>query len=348
MPLFEPNIPARYVLPLLVQLGAQDQAGIDAALAALALDATQLRLPQASLCAAQFDALITSLAALSGRGDLGFELGLAIKIADHRHLGEALLRCATLDQLLRLLVRFSRLVTPMFSLQYQRTAHGGELTWRPAAFMSAATLRVMEEIFAVSVHTELHGAFGARLAPFDVHLSMQAPPHARRYARLRPTRFHFGAQALPEVKIEFPSDVLDLPLWPVPLAVTPEQLASLNHQQRDIARRRRWAEWVSLILREAEGCQPTREELAELLNVSPTTLTRQLASEGVTLRALGTQIRHERACALLHDLSQPITQIALRLGYRDGSNFSHAFRKACGMTPQAYRGARCLISNHKS
>jgi AraC-like DNA-binding protein len=93
-----------------------------------------------------------------------------------------------------------------------------------------------------------------------------------------------------------------------------------------------------LVLREAEGCQPTREELAELLNVSRATLVRRLAAEGNTLRELGNRIRHQRACTLLRNSGQAISQIAYRLGYGDVANFSHAFRALCGISPSDYRG----------
>ncbi len=337
MALFDPIIPARYFTPLLALLRGQLGERIDAALAGLGFNEQELRHPDKILTISQFDALITTFSALSGRDDLGFELGLAIKIHHHQSLGQALLRCETADQLLRLLARFSRLVTPVFSLQYERNADGGVLIWRPAAFMSPLTLRALEEVFAVSVHTELKEALGQRMGRADAYLSMPSPPHLRRYAALRPTRFSFGAQALPEVKFVFDAAMLDTPLWPVDQAVTAAMVDTLQQRQRSIARHRNWAQWVQVILREAEGCQPSREELAQLLNVSPTSLTRQLASEACNLRQMGRQIRHERACAMLLDKAQPITQIAYRLGYRDGANFSHAFRKESGLTPMAYR-----------
>jgi AraC-like DNA-binding protein len=339
MALFEPIIPARYAAPLLSVLAHLGPVRTAAALAEAGVTEAQLHQPQCTLTVTQFDALITALAARSGRGDLGFELGQVIKLADHQLLGAALLRCATLDELLRLLVRFSRLITPIFALQYLREGDHGQFTWRPAAFMSPATLRVLEEVFAVSTHLELQAALGQRLGRCEVQLSMQAPPHAARYDKLRPTRFVFGAQELPAVTVTLPAALLDQPLLPAEQGVTPADLARLQSQQRGIARSRRWADWVTVILREAEGCQPSRAQLAQLLTVSPTSLTRQLAAEGCNLRELGKRIRHERACALLKDRRQPITQIAYRLGYRDGANFSHAFRVLAGLSPQAYRNA---------
>jgi AraC-like DNA-binding protein len=297
---------------------------------------------------AQVDALVSAASQQLGRTDLGFELGRRIKIDHHLGLGVILRRCRSIDELLRMLCRFYRLVTPSFTLHYQRSASAGEFTCRPAAYMSAATLRFFEEQYALAVHSEYLSMFRERMPALDIYLSMEAPPHVARYAELHPTRVHFAALQMPAVRFVFKADVLDQPLqWPAlvaplitgeaiapPLETSAEQLQALHHS---FVRTTRWGEWVALILREAEGCQPSREELAALLNISPATLTRYLAAEGQSLRSMSQRIRHERACQLLADRQQSISQIAYRLGYGDVANFSHAFRKQAGQSPRTYR-----------
>jgi AraC-like DNA-binding protein len=244
--------------------------------------------------------------------------------------------CTTADSLLRLLVRFSRLITPSFNLSYQRSERQGEFIWRPGAPMSGATLRAMQEGVAVSLHTEFKAMLGERLRPCDVYLSMPAPPHRSRYRQLRPTRYQFSSQTLPEVRLVMGAELLDLPLPQPDLHTDLIAESELQARQRAIGRSTRWSEWVSMMLREAEGCQPSRAQLAELLNVSEPTLVRYLAKEGHCLRDLGNRIRHERACALLQDSRQSITEIAYRLGYGDAANFSHAFRAASDLSPRAW------------
>jgi AraC-like DNA-binding protein len=39
----------------------------------------------------------------------------------------------------------------------------------------------------------------------------------------------------------------------------------------------------------------------------------------------------------LKDPSQPITQVAYRLGYSDSTNFSRAFQAVGGISPRAFR-----------
>ncbi len=348
MPLFEPVYPARYAAPLLDFLRNGPSDCLQACLLAAQIDEGEFSEPEHALTMSQVDALVIAASHHLRRSDLGFELGKRIRLDHHLGLSDVLRRCRTIDEMLRLLCRFYRLVTPSFALHYQRSPDRGQFTCRPAAFMSATTLRFFEEEYALAVHTEYRSLFRERMPALDIYLSMEAPAHAARYAELHPTRVHFAALPMPAVQFVFDADVLDLPmLWPEvaePLigkrndgASTPLEPDHLQELHGRFARRRQWGDWVGLLLREAEGCQPGREEIAALLGTSPSTLTRQLQAEGTTLRAMGLRIRHQRALQLLNATTQPISQIAYRLGYTDTANFSHAFSKLAGMSPRAYR-----------
>lgn len=339
MPVYAAIVPTRYVRTLLEHLRKTAPDCFEQALQAAGINAATLQQPQHVLRLEQIEALFETTAAYLQRTDLAFEMGLLIKIDHHLALGVALRQCTTTDALLRLLARYSRLITPSFSSHYQRTEEYGEYIIRPTAAMSQKLLYYFEEIYAVSIHTDLKSILQTRMRPLDVYLSRPAPAHAARYAQLQPSRFHFAALALPEVRIRLPSEMLDAPLiQPKPQGQqTSEQ--ELQSLQRNTVRSDTCSDWIKLILNEAEGCQPSRAELAQLLNVSQPTLTRYLKKEGYCLRELGKQIRHQRACAMLEDPQQPISQIAYRLGYGDVANFSHAFRTHSGQSPRDYRQA---------
>lgn len=336
MSFYAPIIPSRYAAPLLDYLRGQPPKALADLLAEAAVDEPNLRDSDAVLTISQFDALLTGMSRQLGRNDLGFELGQRISIDSHKALGLAMRHCSTLDEVLRLAARFSRLMTPSFFLQYRRDRQGGGFFIRPAAPMSQATLHAFEEIFAVAFHRDCQQLLGPQ-GRLEIYLSMPAPAHIERYARLRPTRFHFAALPLPEVRCVLSSELLDRPLAKVQQGVLGTSVQDLQSQQEKVARSECWSDWISLMLREAEGCQPSREELASLLSVSPSTLTRNLAREGQNFRALGKQIRFQRACSMLRDSHQSIGQIAYRLGYGDQANFSSAFREASGVCPRSYR-----------
>ena len=114
-------------------------------------------------------------------------------------------------------------------------------------------------------------------------------------------------------------------------------LGRKGESQGTVARRRQVSDWIALMLREAEGVQPTLASLAQLLDVSERTLSRQLAAERCNLRELACSVRHERACAMLRGSPQPVLEIASRLGYSSTAAFSTAFRRMAGVSPMAYR-----------
>ena len=334
VPLYEPIIPVRYVRPLLALVKSQKRADISAILQAGGISDTELRGTEA-LAMTQFDALYHAASATLDRTDLGFELGAWIGRDSHDALSDVLRACRTLDATLRTITRYWRMVIPGVRLRYLRRGAVGEYIFRPAAAVSRETLYAMEEIFAVGFHRDCQRMLG-RSSGLQIWLSMPAPPHAARYRQLAPTRFHFSASPLPEVRCVVPAALLDHPLAGT-TDTNATALDALLRSQGGVRRQRQVSDWIELMLREAEGVQPSLAQLAELLDVSERTLSRQLAAEGGNLRALGVAIRHQRACAMLRETSQPIGQIGARLGYASAAAFSNAFRRCCGLSPRQYR-----------
>lgn len=337
MPLYEPNVPMRYTAPLLDYLRSKPRTrALDEALARIGIDTGLIHDPNATLGIGQFDALMTMLRQLTGRGDLGFELGWRISRESYGALGQAMARCASVDELLRLVAQYSRLMSPSFSLQYTRTARQGELVWRPAAGMSAQTLRSFYEIHVVSLYVVLRDVLGERLSPYSCWLPMPRPAHAARYGELPQLRARFGERPLPEVRTVLDARLLDQPVEPQPQGAVISRMV-LAQLQGSVGKARQWSDWVRLMLREADSLQPTQAQLAGLLSISAHTLARYLRREGCSYRELASEMRHQRACALLREPGIGIAQIAHRLGYGDATNFSHAFRQREGCSPKRYR-----------
>ncbi|KAF0805650.1 AraC family transcriptional regulator [Alcanivorax xiamenensis] len=84
---------------------------------------------------------------------------------------------------------------------------------------------------------------------------------------------------------------------------------------------------------------PTQDTIARELALSTRTLTRRLAEEGSSFGGLLEQVRMERAERLLLGTALPLSRIASKLGYRDPSSFSRAFKRVTGVAPSARREA---------
>lgn len=79
------------------------------------------------------------------------------------------------------------------------------------------------------------------------------------------------------------------------------------------------------------------ETTARRLTMSPRTLQRQLAAEGITFRSILRETRLALAEHYLRDTPIPPAEIALLLGFEEAHSFHRAFRGWTGRTPEQVR-----------
>ncbi|WP_436638626.1 AraC family transcriptional regulator ligand-binding domain-containing protein [Microbaculum sp. FT89] len=79
------------------------------------------------------------------------------------------------------------------------------------------------------------------------------------------------------------------------------------------------------------------EGVAGRMGLAVRTLQRRLHEQGCTYRDILAQTRLDRARHLLAETEQPVTDIALCLGYEEPAHFTRAFRRATDMAPRTYR-----------
>jgi AraC-like DNA-binding protein len=157
-------------------------------------------------------------------------------------------------------------------------------------------------------------------------------------ARVLPEQlFEFDA---PELSVEFPSVFLAAPLLRAD--------ASMGRALREVAQ--------DVLLRAAQTSrskleQDVRERLREALSrgdlsartiarqlhTSERTLRRRLEAEGLSLRALSDQVRHELAVSLVTNPEASTDEVAAKLSFTTAQAFHRAFRRWTGLTVQAYR-----------
>ena len=120
----------------------------------------------------------------------------------------------------------------------------------------------------------------------------------------------------------------------------------LAHKMAEEACRQMLTAWrkrsgLTALVREKLLQQPGRiadmATVADTLHMSVRTLRRRLHEEGTHYLGLCDEARQALAEELLSIPRLPIDQIAERLGYAEGSSFSHAFKRWTGLTPQAWR-----------
>jgi len=328
-------VPTRYFSLMLAMLATQ---GTDTTrlLDSAKIEASRFERDDGMLLPQEVEALIDAAQRLTGRTDLAFDAGHAIKLNSHDLLGYAMLSCRDVDQLLRLTSRYYHFINELFAMKYLRQAGHGEAVFSPVVAMPQQTMRFVMELIAVSVHGQLEMLLGPGVT-YQVRMGMPAPAHHARYGALAPARFHFDAHALPGVTVLLDASLLDRPL---PMAA-PKVVEQVEERMQTLQRRpvpdAGWGEYVSMLLREAQGQQITLEEIAQRMNISARTVDRNLRKEHLTFRDLSQQVRLERARELLMQRGATVSRVAEQLGFSDAANFSRAFRRHAGVSPGAFQ-----------
>jgi len=87
----------------------------------------------------------------------------------------------------------------------------------------------------------------------------------------------------------------------------------------------------------------TSEQVSEEMGVSVRTLQRQLGAEGTTYSVLADETRVKIAQELLDESDLCLSEIAVRTGYSNLSNFNRAFRRWSGVSPGEFRAQRSRV-----
>ncbi|MGO4396555.1 helix-turn-helix domain-containing protein [Variovorax sp. M-6] len=327
--------PVRYFSLMLGFLAAQ---GVDTTrlLEMARIESSRFERSDGMLLPMEVESLIIAAYRLTGRTDLGFEVGRLIKLNSHDLLGYAMLSCEDLDRMLRLTSRYCHFITEMFTMRYRRWPERGEAVFAPVVAMPVQTMRFSLDVIALSVQNQLEMLFGPEMTPYDIRMGMPAPEHHARYAALGAARFHFDDRALPGITLSLDRALLDRPF---PMA-SPQVVKQVEEHMQSLQRRPApdagWGDYVAMLLRESTG-QVTLDGIAQRMNISARTIDRNLKKEHLNFRDLSQQVRFERARELLGERGATVARVAEQLGFSDAANFSRAFRRHAGVTPGEFQ-----------
>jgi len=83
--------------------------------------------------------------------------------------------------------------------------------------------------------------------------------------------------------------------------------------------------------------EPSRETVAEALNISLRSLQRKLQEDGTSYKDLLDKVRQDLAEQFIGQSHISLGEISFRLGFATSSSFSRAFKRWMGMPPGEYR-----------
>ena len=248
-------------------------------------------------------------------------------------LARASLSAATLGLALKRWCRHHGLLTSDIALSLQEGQGKARIELRAHANPTQP-----EEFCVVSVLRNILGfacwLVDSRIPLLGAEFPFEAPAHVASYKVLFDGPCTFGQS---HAALVFDARYLALPIRRDEAVMNQMLQHALPLTVRAYRRDRLLVQRV----RQALSTQPdnTRNanELAELLNLSPRSLHRQLQLEGATLQALKDEVRRTRAIALLQRSQRPIKQVAQAVGFRNEKSFSRAFKGWTGMAPGEWR-----------
>lgn len=326
------DLPGAYPLQLIELVGRWN---VSAESLTEGLELGDLHNPGTRVDLPQMAELIQRALRMTGEPALGFHMGMQMRLSWHGFLGFAAMTAGNVRQALMLAEKFAGIRTTAFGFETHEAGASCSLLLREFVPLGPAREFVTIALFVglVRIAQDLTGQPLSGMA----YVTFTEPPYYERVAHLLPGGIRFEQ---PQNRLVFPSSILDLPLLsadPVATELAREQC------ERELSRISREAQEDPIVSRtRALMKSPERgflaaEAVALRLKVSPRTLKRRLAEQGTSYSDLLDTLRQERAALLLEDPELSVQEIADRVGYSDNANFTRAFKRWTGLTPQAFR-----------
>lgn len=332
----EPGIPAVHALHL---ADVVERFGVTrAALFRGLLDEARLADPDGQLSVSVVQKLVERARELSREPGLGVLFGLQMQISAHGYLGFAAMAAPTMRAALQLASQFTPMRTTALALELVEDAIPGATPKQAALvirelvdFGSARDVVILGLMVGLS---QIGNTLTGRTLHGTAEIAMPAPSYAARLWRGQMATHEARFDAT-ENRLLFDATQLDLPLQMADPVAMRLALAQCEAALDALGGAGTIASVRALLAKKDRGFR-TLPEVAKRLSLSPRTLKRRLAEQGLDFRTLLEEERHTRAIQLLAtELS--LEEIAERLGYSDVANFGRAFRRWTGTTPAARR-----------
>jgi len=303
------------------------------ALAGLDLPEDQLSDLRARISFAQLDRVIERAISLSGDPGLGLSMGVNAPESMLQILGHLMVSCRTPRDAFVVFERYSPLLAD--SVRYSLSEDGelAKFTYHCPVPLGDTSRFAAEYVLVMAQRIAQHFVPQGALHPNALLFEHAEPEYAHRYARVFNCPVQFNQ---PSSGIVFPRSVLD--------ATQLHADATVNTALRDVAERmyqeidepRSVSERIRELLHyESNLSVVDIGKLARSLAITPRSLRRRLAAEGVSLTTLVDEARCRLACEELRR-NGSIKAIAERVGFSEPSAFHRAFKRWTGQTPLEY------------
>lgn len=291
------------------------------------------------ITAEQYHLIINNALRLSRNPLLGFELGSQLRLADHGFLGFAIMASENLGQAFSLAIRYAKTRTQLVDLRINNDGDSVTLRILRNRALGGSFNFIVQYIATTFINMMRILTNDSEELTAFIRLSDTAVADPSAYDRYLGVPIYFDQV---DNQICFPTYLLELP---VSSANIHARRAAELECEKQLARIQVGDDLVSAIHKQLDQMQsfPILSVMSDRLNTSPRTLNRKLAQLNTTYQKIIDEKRHFLAIKLLSEGHQSIEDVAATLGYNDTSNFSRAFRRWQGVTPNQYRQASRIV-----
>ncbi|MBC7752080.1 MAG: AraC family transcriptional regulator [Candidatus Saccharibacteria bacterium] len=280
---------------------------------------------------AEFTAMLHRIQHEMKEPNLAVEIGRHISAAHFGVLGYLILACANMAEALLLLNRYARLLDDRYTMTTTQVDDVVILSWDTA---NEADPLFFEMGLAAMVQF-MRNLTGSNAPLCEVHLTSKHLAQAKAIETFYDCPVKFEQ---PEMRLKLP-----ITLLATPIKQADQVLLSLLSAQADqaLAALPQDGEWTQKVRQEiVRLCHedtPTLAKVAGNLFLTPRTLQRHLAHEGLRFQPLLDETRLRLAEQYLNEGRLQLTDIAELLGYSDQSALTRAFKRWTGNTPKDIR-----------
>jgi AraC-like DNA-binding protein len=305
-------------------------------LAGSAIDIARLEDPEYLIDVWQAQKVIANMIHLTGNDALGFELGQEIEFSDFGIVGYALMSSRSMRDVINLWSSYCHsLVGVMLRIALEEKPKSWRVTFTEVVPMGSLLRFCVEENLTFGKWIG-ESVVGHPIRFSSVELAYPAPGHRSLYRKI------FGTDHI----------IFNAPVSAVNVISPPVEVTARDHKNtelfeicqqycqqvmRQITAERPLALKVRNLFLHSSGQIPNLNEVARTLNLSPRSLRRHLAAEGVTFQQLINEFRCDLSKEYLKSSALTNQEIAFLLGYQDVKAFLRAFRNWTGTTTTEYR-----------
>jgi AraC-like DNA-binding protein len=279
-------------------------------------------------------ALWERLLRIGGDPAVGFRMALTADAKIFGVLGETLIRCTTVLDAFRQIVRYSTLVYQGSHFSVHRDKEAFSVSAVPDLPAGAVGHTVL---FWIMTNASLvpQRLTGSPVVPRLVECTMPSPGSAIERAIRQRLPFAFDA---PANRVIFAPHVADLRGAFADAAMHALLSKAMDERLAELGTADSFEQSLAIILRGMmTGKMPTLASLCARVGLSRRTLQRRLSGSKTTFQRVLQRVLHETSDELLARGTMTQAEIAFVLGYSEESAFSRAYRSWTGHAPGAAR-----------